>query len=55
MKLHFLYTILADFSLNTASGAGNVSANESNNFLPWHASSHSSLAAALQMNTLPLG
>ncbi|UJR08407.1 hypothetical protein I4U23_012677 [Adineta vaga] len=42
-----------DFTLNTSGGgAGNV---ESNNFLPWHASSHSSLAAALQMNTLPLG
>ncbi|CAF0755781.1 unnamed protein product [Adineta steineri] len=50
----------ADFSLNTASGGGgggggNIGANESNNFLPWHTSSHSSLAAALQMNTLPLG
>jgi len=28
---------------------------ESNNFLSWHTPSHSSLAAALQMNTLPLG
>ncbi|CAF0877398.1 unnamed protein product [Adineta ricciae] len=43
----------ADFTLNPT-GGGNTGV-ESNNFLPWHASSHSSLAAALQMNTLPLG
>lgn len=40
---------LADFTLNTGSGG------ESNNFLHWHASPRSSLAAALQMNPLPLG
>jgi hypothetical protein len=49
------YNILADFSLSSATGGGNVGVGENNNFLPWHASSHSSLAAALQMNTLPLG
>ncbi|CAF2511227.1 unnamed protein product [Rotaria sp. Silwood2] len=42
--------INADFTLNTGSGNG-----ESNNFLHWHPSSRSSLAAALQMNPLPLG
>ncbi len=40
----------ADFTLNSGSSGG-----ESNNFLPWHTSPHPSLAAALQMNTLPLG
>ncbi|CAF1503785.1 unnamed protein product [Rotaria magnacalcarata] len=45
----------ADFSLNTATGNGNVSIGENNNFPSWHGSSHSPLAAALQMNTLPLG
>ncbi|UJR37851.1 hypothetical protein I4U23_030541 [Adineta vaga] len=43
----------------TGGGGGTTNrlsgANESNNFLPWHASSHPSLAAALQMNSLPLG
>ena len=42
---------LADFSLNSLGGNNS----ENPNFLPWHTSSHSSLAAALQMNTLPLG
>jgi hypothetical protein len=45
-----LLLFLADFTLNTGSGAV-----DSNNFLPWHAPPHSSLTAALQMNTLPLG
>ncbi|CAF2971892.1 unnamed protein product [Rotaria sp. Silwood2] len=44
-----------DFSLNTPTGGGNVGVGDNNNFPPWHASPHSSLAAALQMNTLPLG
>jgi len=47
--------LTADFSLNSASGGGNVGAGETNNFLPWHTTSHSPLTAALQMNTLPLG
>jgi len=42
--------VLADFTLNSASGGGG----EGSNFLPWHTSSHPSLVAALQMNTLPL-
>jgi hypothetical protein len=45
---------LADFTLNSASGGGG-GGGEGSNFLSWHTSSHPSLVAALQMNTLPLG
>jgi hypothetical protein len=44
--------LLAEFVLNSLGGGTN---GENPNFLPWHTASHSSLAAALQMNTLPLG
>lgn len=56
MMIHFLFcVIIADFSLNAAAVGGNVGVGENNNFPPWHGSSHSSLAAALQMNSIPLG
>ena len=44
-------SILADFTLNSTGGG----VGDGSNFLPWHTSSHPSLVAALQMNTLPLG
>jgi hypothetical protein len=49
--------ILADFTLNSASGGGGGGGGggDGNNFLPWHTPSHPSLVAALQMNSLPLG
>lgn len=51
----FFFCISADFSLNTVPGGGSMGTSESSNFPPWHTASHTSLAAALQMNTLPLG
>ena len=50
-----LISILAEFSLNAVNSGSSVGTGEANNFLPWHASPHPSLTAALQMNALPLG